>query len=340
MDIPSVKISIIFPTFNAENFINRNLRSIQNLSKDFNIEVVIIDNNSTDNTLNLVRSFKSKEIKIIKNRQNFGFARACNIGAKSATGEFLFITNQDVVFPSNFFHKCIIVYQKLNDESSDVVLSPAVVFPDKNINYYGGKVHYTGLSFTPEMYNKLSSKKKTFKTYKASGCSMFLKKQTFLDLNGFDPCFFMYKEDVDFSLRALRRGIPIYTTNKCYLYHLKEHYYINDFVYYFLERNRFILIFKHIAHLFKLLPYFIILELVLIFQSITEHKFTLRLKVYKFVMNNLKELLIMRNEPNNKILPRFEKHHLSPQLSPILLGRLRTNSFFRYFLRILNLILK
>jgi len=339
MDIHSVKISIIFPTYNAEKFIIRNLRSIQNLSKDLNIEIVIIDNHSTDNTLNLIRNFKYKDIKIIKNHQNLGFAKACNIGAKSATGDFLFITNQDVVFPSNFLHSCIKVYQKLNGES-DAVLSPAVVFPDKTINYYGGKVHYTGISFTPEMYTKLPEDKRTFKTHKASGCSMFLKKQTFLDLNGFDPYFFMYKEDVDFSLRALRREISIYTTNVCYLYHIKQKYYINDFIYYFLERNRFVLIFKHIANLFKLLPFFIILELVLIFQSIAEHKFIPRLKVYRFLMNNFKELLCIRNEPNNKIVPRFEKYQLSPQLSPSLLGRLRTSSFFRFLLRILNLILK
>lgn len=339
MDIQSNKISIIFPTYNAEKYITRNLNSIQNNSKDPNLEVIIVDNNSTDNTLNLIQSFELNDIKIIRNNKNLGFAKACNIGVKKAAGEFIFITNQDVIYPSNFFHNLINIYQQLN-EAPDVILSPAVVFPDKTIHYYGGKIHYSGISYTPEMYAQLPNKKGTFKTYKASGCSMFLKKQTFLDLNGFDPYFFMYKEDVDFSLRALRKGIPIYTTNECYLYHLKEHYYINDFVYYYLERNRLLLIIKHIANLFKLIPYFLILEIVLIFQSIEEHKLFSRLRIYKFIISNLKKLNSIRNDPNNTLNPRFEKHQLNTQLSPILLGKLRNSSFFRFILKLLNRILK
>ncbi|MHA1294908.1 MAG: glycosyltransferase family 2 protein, partial [Promethearchaeota archaeon] len=201
----NIKISIIFPSYNGENVIGEMLKSVEDLTNLNEIEIVIIDNNSKDSTREIIKSFNNININLIKQSNNLGFARACNIGVRNANGEFIFITNQDVAFPKDFFKILLNKYNILKKDK-EIILCPAIVFFNKYINYFGAKIHFLGFSYTPNMYQKIPEKKMTFKTQKASGCSMFMKKSTFLKLNGFDPYFFMYHEDTDFSLKALRNN--------------------------------------------------------------------------------------------------------------------------------------
>ena len=113
------KISIIFPTYNGANYLSKTLESIKKLKNIEEIELVIIDNNSNDETLNIINSyFSTLNINLIKQKQNLGFAKACNIGAQLAKGRFLFITNQDIIFFDDFFQKLISIYNEYsqNDE--------------------------------------------------------------------------------------------------------------------------------------------------------------------------------------------------------------------------------
>ena len=337
MENSSPIISIIFPSYNAEKFIQKNLRSIQAATESIKVEIIIVDNNSKDNTLKLINQFDRLNITTIKKQRNLGYAKACNIGVKRANGEFIFITNQDVFFPSDFFKVLLETYNTLESDSP-LILSTAVVFPDKRINYFGGVIHYSGISYTPTMYEKLPKEKKTFQTLKASGCSMFMKRRLFIELGGFDPSFFMYKEDVDLSMRALRRDILIYATNETILYHLKEEFRINDFVYYHLERNRFFLILKNVANLKSLLPKLMVVELMLIFHSLLVNKFLIRLKIYRFFIQNYKKLhLIKQNNIYNDNTPKLPKNRLSTVFSPILVkGCNKNRGFILYCFKLLN----
>ncbi|MBD3197813.1 MAG: glycosyltransferase [Candidatus Lokiarchaeota archaeon] len=332
------KISIIFPTYNAEDFIEKNLNSIKQQEYPSALEVVIIDNNSKDQTTELIKKFESLNILLIKKSRNLGFAKACNIGVNKASGDFIFITNQDVVFPPDFFRKCAKIYSKL-DKNEDLILSPAVIFPNGFIHYYGGEIHYSGISFCPQMYESLPEIGRTYKTSKASGCSIFMKKELFLNINGFDTFFFMYKEDVDFSMRALRSSIPIYTSNETCLLHLKKKQELNDFIYYYLERNRFILIMKHIANLRTILFNLLIIELTLIIHSVFEKKLFQRLKIYFSLLKNFRNLLGKRKYQNESLNPKFKKDQLNCSFPPILLGNKQNSTLLQYLLKILNKII-
>ena len=89
------KISVIIATYNAHNYIRACLSSI--LKQTYkNFEILIIDNNSSDDTLKIVHSLKSKIITIIKNHENMGFAKANNIGIKEGIrngSEYLLLLN-------------------------------------------------------------------------------------------------------------------------------------------------------------------------------------------------------------------------------------------------------
>ncbi len=334
------KISIVFPCYNGEKFLKDNLESIKQLSNIFEIELVIVDNSSNDSSKEIIRTFEGINLHLIEEENNLGFAKACNIGVNYAKSKYIFITNQDVIFPKDFFLTTLNIFEELNNEG-DLILCPAVVFFNNYINYYGAKIHYLGFSYTPEMYQKIPVKISTFKTLKASGCSMFLKKELFLKLNGFESYLFMYHEDSDFSLKALRNQISIYTTNEILLYHQKKHGLINPFTYYYIERNRIIYIYKNIDNIKKIIPQFILTELLLILQSFFIGKFKVRLIIYKFLIKNRHFIKKIRDNKSNLETLKIKKDQLDSGLDPIVLGRILSKvKIFGYFIKTLNYIIK
>lgn len=333
-------ISIIFPSFNGEKVIRKNLISIKNLSNISDIEIVIIDNNSSDSTKKTIKSFNSLNINLIEMNSNLGFAKACNIGVKESLGHYIFITNQDVIFPVEFFEVVLELFLNLEEKFGELILCPTVVFPNNTINYFGGKIHYSCISYTPEMYLQIPEEIRILKTIKVSGCSMFLRKQTFLDLNGFDPVFFMYKEDIDLGLRALRHNISIYSTNKTRIIHQKNHMILNEFSYYYLERNRYLCIFKNLDNLLSSMPTLIILEFMILFQAILIKKLKIKIKIYKFLIQNFKLIKYLRTNSYNQKSEKLNKNQYDKNLNPIILGNFGKSKILRILLKSINLILK
>ncbi|MHA1294909.1 MAG: glycosyltransferase family 2 protein [Promethearchaeota archaeon] len=149
----------------------------------------------------------------------------------------------------------------------------------------------------------------------------------------------MYHEDTDFSLKALRNNIPIYTTNKTVLRHQKLHMMLNDFTYYYLERNRYIILYKNIKNLRNLAPYLIISEFMLLFQSILTKKFKVRLRIYKFLIQNNKQLRDIRKHARNSRTLKIKKEELSSNFDDLLLGRFPSQvKVLKYFLKLINFI--
>ncbi len=338
-DNSEVLISIIFPSFNGEDVLYKNLHSIQNLINLNEIELVIIDNNSEDSTKTLIKSFKELNVNLIEQDSNLGFAKACNIGVLHSKGKYVFITNQDVIFPSHFFVVLLKLFEELK-YSRDIILCPSIVFfGDNGINYFGAKIHFLCFSYTPEMYQELPKTKKTFRTLKISGSSMFLKKDTFLKLNGFDPYFFMYHEDTDLSLKALRSNIPVLTTNETQLYHQKNSFILSDFSYYYIERNRYICLVKNLESIVKLIPYILLTEVILILHSILIKKFKVRLKIYSFLIHNYTNLKSIRSDKLNCKIQKVRKNELSSKLDSNILGKTLANKkYLTFLLKIINII--
>jgi GT2 family glycosyltransferase len=90
------EISIIIVSFNSRKFISRCLESISRSFKDLEHEIIIVDNGSKDGTIDLLK--QKKDIILVQNGKNEGYAKACNQGAKIASGKFLFFANPDIEF--------------------------------------------------------------------------------------------------------------------------------------------------------------------------------------------------------------------------------------------------
>jgi len=337
----SPKVSIIFPSYNGDEFLKKNLDSIKNLKNSENIELIVIDNNSNDSSVEIIESYRDAlDINLIEEESNLGYAKACNIGVENAKNDFVFITNQDVIFPPDFFQKLIPIYYNYNHKQ-EIVLSPALILNNsgKEIDYFGAKNHVLGFSYTPEVGEQLPDHKIVKPTQRCSGGTLFLKKQLFLELGGFDSSLFMYYEDTDFSMRLLRNNIKLFTTNEPYLIHQKEEKTICDLQYYLLERNRYITVAKNIDSLKKLLPFFILSETILIFQSIITKKFRLRVRIYYELLCRLKTLKIIREKSKKeaKLIPIDKLSHV---LDSALMGKSKNNKLFKNCLNLFNFVLK
>lgn len=329
------KISIVFPSYNGVKFLKKNLDSIKNLHDSSEIQLIIIDNMSRDASVNVIKSYVNKiNLKLIRNSLNEGFAEACNSGVKHSEGEFIFITNQDVIFPPDFFIKLLQIYNDFK-KNNEIIISPALVFEDGRIHYFGATNHFLGFSFTPELGEKLPKKRIIKKTQRFSGGSLFIKKNLFLNMGGFDKDFFMYHEDTDLSLRLLRNKIEIITTNDPFLIHQKKNYHINKFQFFFLERNRFFVLAKNINNIHKIIPILLILEFILLIHSLFIKKFKIRLKIYIDLVRKSKYFKIMRKKSKSET-QLLSYQILSRKLNPILLGKLQNIKAFRSLLKIMN----
>ena len=103
-----MKISVIIPAYNSSKFIKRVVTSVL-LQTYENFELVIVDDCSTDNTVELVESFADKRIKIVKHQHNTGAGVARQSGLKAATGEFIMFIDSDDYVKDDFLEQCVVL---------------------------------------------------------------------------------------------------------------------------------------------------------------------------------------------------------------------------------------
>ncbi|KJR43549.1 glycosyl transferase family 2 [Candidatus Magnetoovum chiemensis] len=89
------KVSFIIPNWNHKELLDECLMSVENSEGEFEREVIVVDNGSTDKSADLVRQ-KYKYVNIVENKQNEGYAKAVNKGITLSTGDYVFLLNNDV----------------------------------------------------------------------------------------------------------------------------------------------------------------------------------------------------------------------------------------------------
>jgi len=101
-----MKLSIIIVNYNVEHFLNQCLQSVRNACEGIEAEVYVVDNNSVDGSVEMVRK-QFPEVKLIANTDNVGFSRANNQALKIATGEYQLLLNPDTVVEHDTFKKVV-----------------------------------------------------------------------------------------------------------------------------------------------------------------------------------------------------------------------------------------
>lgn len=267
-------LDIIIVNWNAGPNLADCLRSVEVAASDgFTIEnVIVVDNNSSDNSIELTDDL-SLPLRVIRNKRNIGFAAACNLGASGSKSDYLLFLNPDMklsleslTVPLKFMElpensRIGVCGIKLFDESGEPATSCAR-FPTPLILF--GKI--TGLSkllpilFKDHFYNEREISHSRF-VDQIIGAFFLARTRMFLDLHGFDERFFMYFEEVDFSLRARRKGFKSYLLTEANAIHsggvCASHAGSNRLYYYL--RSRTVYGMKHFTFIENLVLFFLTL---------------------------------------------------------------------------------
>jgi hypothetical protein len=205
------EFSVIIVSWNVADSLERCIKSVLN-TKYPDLEIIVVDNASTDNSLQVIRKFRS--IKLIKNLRNVGFPKSVNIGLRQSKGDYLAVLNPDTIVPENFFTSALRFFK---DNPEAWLMGPKLTDPDGRIQgsvfpepstkdtfreFWMGKKGLTA-KFTPpgDIPVKVNS---------ISGSCLVFPRSTQERTGLMTEKVFMYYEDLDFCRRIRKLGGFVY----------------------------------------------------------------------------------------------------------------------------------
>jgi len=193
------KVFIVIVSFNNRRDILECLESL----KDERIEVIVVDNKSSDGSIEAVKS-KFKQIKILENKKNIGFAAASNKGIRYALREkadYVLLLNPDTIVEKNF--PSVLLKKKAD------IISPVIKFKRKGewVYDFGGRVNFL-IGRTRHLEKKSLNTPLSPIDY-VSGCCILIRRKVFEKIGFLDERYFLFFEDVDFCLRARKAGFRV-----------------------------------------------------------------------------------------------------------------------------------
>jgi len=195
----ALDVSVIVVTYNSADCIKTCLESVLD-QQGVSIEVIVVDNVSADKTIETVREIKG-DVRLLINIENVGFGRACNQGVAAGKGKYVMFLNPDAAFDRK--DSLAKLCTELESNSRWGLTGTTVKEADGSVecppSYYYPKQERTSRSFS-SLPGKIAW---------VFGASMFIKKEIFLAVGGFDPEFFLTSEETDLCLRIREHGYEI-----------------------------------------------------------------------------------------------------------------------------------
>ena len=239
-----MNVSVIIVNYNGLAFTRQCLESLFRFHTSDSFEVIIVDNNSSDGSqIELPKLFP--QINFISIPENKGFGAANNVGAKKATGEFLFFVNNDTLFIQETIEKLTnflsshntygIVGPKLLNENSSFQLSFGN-FPSMQTEL---RAKNMAESYFLQSKEEIVSNKPIRKDW-VTGAALMIRRKVFESIGGFDEQFFMYFEDIDLCKAMSTKGYQSLYVPFVNLIHLggKSYEKINDKILYEYRRSQ------------------------------------------------------------------------------------------------------
>ncbi len=213
-----MKLSIILVNWNTKDLTRDALVSIFDQTKNIEFEVIVVDNNSGDGSVEMIKKEFSQVI-LIENKENRGFGKANNQGLAAARGEYLMFLNTDVRVLNGAINTLV---DYLDKNSSVMMVGPRLLNADMSFqhacrrnlpNPLNSFFHLFGLVKIFKHNEIINSYKQftadpevTGPVEAISGAAMLFRRQVYEEIGGFDERFFMYGEDLDFCKRIFDKG--------------------------------------------------------------------------------------------------------------------------------------
>ena len=218
-------VSILVLNWNGEKVIRQSLDSVRRL-KYLNKEKIVVDNNSTDNSIEIIQK-EFPDFQLLRNNKNLGFAAGMNRGIKKAKGKFLLLFNNDAIAHPRSLS--ILVERALSNNSVGLVGGLILFYKPNNVIWSSGGMFdpLTGTIWSEGLGQILSTKTKNNKTIPdvdyLSGCVLLLKREVIDKIGLLDQGFFINGDDIDFCLRARRAGYVSILDPSALIWHIGSH---------------------------------------------------------------------------------------------------------------------
>jgi GT2 family glycosyltransferase len=230
---PPLQLSIIIVNYNVKHFLEQCLFSVYKALKNVEAEVFVVDNNSVDGSVALLKE-KFPQVKLIVNQNNTGFAVANNQAIKLASGKYILLLNPDTVVQEDTFQKTLAFMDQHPDagglgikmldgkgnflpESKRGLPTPAVAF----YKIFGLAKLFPHSKKFGQYHLTYLDKNKDHQVDVLSGAFMMMRKETLDKVGLLDETFFMYGEDIDLSYRITKGGYRNYYFAQSNIIHYK-----------------------------------------------------------------------------------------------------------------------
>lgn len=213
-----LKVSIIILSYNNLKYTKACLYSTINYSNYPNLEIVIVDNNSQDETPDFLKRFKAKHsnVRLIINKTNKGFAGGCNQGIKEATGEYIIFLNNDTIVTPDWIKKLI---KPLGDESVGLV-GPLTNFM---WNHQEVDISYRSVDSMLKKAVGITSKVRAREADDIAFFCVAARKELIEKIGGLDERFGVGMfEDDDYCLRVKKAGLKIVVAEDVFVHHFGQ----------------------------------------------------------------------------------------------------------------------
>jgi hypothetical protein len=214
----SEKVSVIILNYNGKKWLEKCLPSWK-MVKYPNKEIIVVNNGSTDDSAEFVRK-KHPEVRLLDIHPNRGFAGGNNIGVKSAKGKYVLILNNDTTVTPDFLDPLVALMEK---DKTIGVLQPQMRNMKSKDKHDAVASYLTSTGFLYHYGYMQSIKKTQYKKelfcYSIKGACMFMRRNDYLKLGGFDEDFVCYVEESDLCHRVWLSGKKVLYYPKSYMYH-------------------------------------------------------------------------------------------------------------------------
>ena len=296
-------ISIIIPHFNGKEILSDCLISIQKNNYK-NIEILVVDNGSTDGSQQMLRK-DFAAVRLIQNNENKGYAGGCNTGIINSNGEIVFLLNNDTVLAPDVISR---MEQMFNADQSTGIVQPKIrsIQKKENFDYSGGAGGELDIFGYPVVRGRLVDNiekddgqydKSNREIFWATGTACMIRKSIFNEIGVLDEDFFAHMEEIDLNWRAHLAGYKSAVCTETYLYHYSgytlsaassQKMYLN-------HRNSMVMILKNysFASLSWILPIRLIMELSTILFALIKGNFPWAAAVIKslwYLTKNIKNI--------------------------------------------------
>jgi len=208
-----LKLSVVILNYNVRYFLELCLQSVEAALVDIPSEIIVIDNDSKDDSCAMVKA-NFPSVTLIKNTSNIGFSKANNQAVKVAKGTYVCILNPDTVVAEDTF-KTILNFAdtqtNLGIIGCRLVDGSGSFLPESKRNIPVVKIAFKKMFGNSQPYYASHIKEHdNAKVEILVGAFMILKRSLYDTLKGFDEDYFMYGEDIDFSYKSLNEGYDNY----------------------------------------------------------------------------------------------------------------------------------